>query len=98
MMLLAQYTPQLITGVAVFVAIFTHYWLPKKFWQPCFIAAIVSTLVGFLFLFYAPISLPVNVDSRYQLAVKMSYFTLGSSFVLALLIGYLMKLMPKFFK
>lgn len=98
MALLTQYMPQLVTSVAIFAAILTHYYLPRKFWQPCFIAAIISAIGGFCILVSWPIELPSDGVSQYQLAVKMSYFNFGSSFVLAILIGYLMKLMPKFFK
>ena len=94
---ISQYMPQVITGMAILVAILSHYWLQKKFWQPCFIAALLSTFIGFCFILVWPIQLPANVDSHYELAVNMSYFTLAFSFVLALLIGYVMKLMPKLF-
>ena len=98
MFFLVKFMPHIITSVAVFTAIFTHYFLSKKFWQPCFIAALISTGLAYCLLLYLPIELPSDTISQSTLALKMSYFTFGSSLVLAILIGYVMKLMPRFFK
>jgi hypothetical protein len=98
MFFLAKFMPHIITSVAVFTAIFTHYFLMKKFWQPCFIAALISTGVAYCLLLYLPIELPSETITQSALALKMSYFTFGSSLVLAILIGYVMKLMPGSFK
>lgn len=98
MLLIAKYMPHIITSIAVFCAIFTHYFLIKKFWQPCFIAAFLSTAFAYCLLLMLPIELPDSTISQSKLALKMSYFAFASSLVLAILIGYLMKIMPKYLK
>lgn len=97
-LILAKYAPILITGLALFLAIITHYILTKKFWQPCFIAAILSTVCGYFLILFLPISFPENVISASDLAKSMIYFTFGSSLVLAIIVGYMMKLMPSLLK
>lgn len=95
---LAKYAPLLITGISLFLAIVVHYILTKKFWQPCFIAAILSTVCAYCLILFLPISFPESVISRADVAKSMIYFTFGSSLVLAIIVGYLMKLMPSILK
>lgn len=95
MSLITQFMPQVITAVAIFSAIFTHFIMAKKFWQPCFIAAFISTFAAYCIILYFPVELQITVVSKDIIAKKMSYFAFGSSFVLAITIGYLMKLLPK---
>jgi len=98
MLFLLKYMPHLITGAAVFSAIFTHYFIKKPFWQPCFIAAFISTGIAYVLVRTLPVNVELSNISQSTLALKTSYFAFGSSFVIAILIGYLMKLMPKILK
>jgi len=89
--MLAKSLPLIITAVAIFLAIALHWFDKKRFLLPCALSALGSSVVagvGFYFL-----------ASEQQVAFPWSglRFAFISSFVVALLIGYLMKHLPDFF-
>lgn len=89
--MLAKSLPLIITAVAIFLSIALHWFDQKRFLLPCALSALGSSLVagvGFYLL-----------ASEQQIVFPWSglRFAFISSFVVALLIGYLMKYLPDFF-
>jgi len=89
--MLFKFLPILITASSFFIATALHWAYKKSFLLPCFLAAFASSVVAFLvfkFLMFAEQTEPVSIHWS---AVG---FAFSSGFLLALLVGYLMKYAP----
>ena len=89
--MLAKSLPLIITAVAIFLAIGLHWVDKKRFLLPCALSAIGASLiaaVGFYFL---------ASEQEIEFPWRGLRFAFLSSFVVALLIGYIMKYMPDLF-
>jgi len=91
--MLIKYIPIIITGASLFFAIGLHWLYKTSFLLPSLLAAISTSavsLVGFRFI-------TASDTSVSEMPWNAIGFAFGSGFVLALLIGYLMKYAPNLF-
>ena len=98
MSFLAQYTPHLITGVAIFSAILCHWAWPKRFWKPSLFCAAIASITAYLLFAFVPRQVDGNLLHEFPNLSEAIGFAFVSSFVVAVLIGYLMKFAPSLFK
>jgi hypothetical protein len=91
--MLIKYAPIIITGASLFVAIGLHWMYKTSFLLPSFLAAICTSAVSLVCFRLIAGSDP----SATQMPWNAIGFAFGSGFVLALLIGYLMKYAPNLF-
>jgi len=94
---LSQYTAHLITAIAIFAAIFTHWYWPKRFWLPCSWAAILSSATAAILFKFVPRAINGELLHEIPTILPIVGFAAVSSFVLAMLVGYLMKFAPSLF-
>lgn len=95
--MLVKFLPLLITGTSIAAAIALHWLYKKSFWLPSFLAASSSAVVSFILFKMLPkqeLLMPVGVV---QLAWNTIGFAFVSGFTVALLVGYLMKVVPLLF-
>jgi len=95
---LSQYTAHLITAIAIFAAIFTHWYWPKRFWLPCTLTAVLSTATAMILFSFVPRMINGELTRGIPHPVETIGFAIMSSFVLAMLVGYLLKFAPSLFK
>jgi hypothetical protein len=94
--MLIKYAPIIITGASLFIAIGLH-WMYKTVLLPSFFAAICTSAVSFLCFRLIAASNISDAEGVTQMPWNAIGFAFASGFVLALLIGYLMKLAPAIF-
>ncbi len=97
MSLIAQYTAHLITGIAIFAAIFLHWKWPKRYWQPSFLTAVITSVAAYGLLTFVPRMVNGELIHSVSYMPQTVGFAFVSSFVLAMLVGYLMKFAPTLF-
>ncbi|MFT6033002.1 MAG: H+/Cl- antiporter ClcA [Arenicella sp.] len=95
--MLIKYAPLIITGASFFIAIGLHWVYKTSFILPSFLAAICTSAVSFLCfrLIRAADVHPLTNDSL--VPWNAIGFAFGSGFVLAMLVGYLIKQAPTLF-
>lgn len=102
-MILAEYTPHILTGASLFLSIFIHWKAPRGYWKPSFVSAGLTALLALLLIFVLQDNY-LNIDSDAVLKTDWSLpiaAVAGLGFcyglIIALLIGYVMKVAPSFF-
>ena len=95
--MLVKYLPILITGASFFIAIAFHWVYKSSFLLPSLLAALCTSAVSFACFTLIPLPGLVDQANANPVPWNAMGFALGSGFVLALLIGYLMKYAPSFF-
>jgi len=96
--MLVKLLPVLITAASFFIAAMLHWVYKSSFMLPSFLAAFTTSTVVFLCFKLLPLpflSSQVNPD---KVPWNVIGFAFSSGFVLAILIGYLMKYAPNLFK
>ena len=96
--MLIKALPILITGASFFIAVAFHLLFKFSLLLPSLLAAICTSVIAFLC--FKLISNPELVDRSGQMTFDWItlVFSFGSGFVLAILVGYLMKLAPDLFE
>jgi hypothetical protein len=94
--MLIEYAPIIITGASLFIAIGLHC-MYKTILLPSFLAAICTSAVSFVCFRLIAVPTVSDTEGAAQMPWNAIVFAFGSGFVLALLIGYLMKLAPTIF-
>jgi len=95
--MLLKYLPVLITGASFFIAIGLHYFYKKSYFLPSFIAATATAVLSFFCFSLLPESGLENKLNPSSIPWNVIGFGFGSGFILALLVGYLMKYAPNLF-
>ena len=98
MSFLAEYTPHLITSVAIFSAILCHWTWPKRFWKPSLLSAALSSVAAYVLFVFVPRKNEDNLVQEFSYLSEAIGFAFISGFVVAMLVGYLMKFAPSLFK
>ena len=96
--MLAKYLPVLMTAASFFIAIALHWFYKASFLLPSFLAALGSSVLVFLCLRLLPLPFSAAQLEPDGIPWNVIGFSFVSSFVLAILIGYLMKYSPSLFK
>ncbi|GHA15762.1 hypothetical protein GCM10008090_26690 [Arenicella chitinivorans] len=102
-MFLSQYTPHLLTAGSLFVAIYLHARQSRlSFWQLSLWSAVGSAVLAITVIFFIHdnyLNLPVEVSALERLYAILMVCVLSFVYglILALLVGYVMKLAPSFF-
>ena len=95
--MLLKYLPIFITGSSFFIAIALHWIYKKSLFLPSFLAALCTGVVSFICFKLMPIAGNSGESIGVQISWNAIGFAFSSGFVLALLIGYLMKYAPNIF-
>lgn len=102
-MFLTQYTPHLLTAVSLFLAIFLHarqttLSLWGTSWRSAFASAFVAVLVIFVVHDnYLNFEVAPSLSEQVYAFTIVAMISFTYSLVLALLVGYVIKLAPSFF-
>jgi hypothetical protein len=102
-MLLDHYTPHLLAGASLFLAIFLHWRCPNAFWKPSLQSAGITAVLAMLVIFVLHenyLNLETASSDWIDLGkavglVVFSGFAYG--LIVAILVGYVVKLAPSFF-
>ena len=95
--MLLKYLPILITSASFFIAITLHWAYKTSFFLPSFLSALASAVVSFICFKLIPITEASDQSMTAQIPWNAIGFAFSSGFILALLIGYLMKYAPTLF-
>jgi len=94
--MLVKYLPILITGASFFIAIAIHWVYKKSLLFPSLIAALCTAVVSAIGFKFITLPGAATTSSGKNLPLDAVVFAFGSGFVLAVLVGYLMKYAPNF--
>jgi len=95
--MLLKFLPILITAASFLIAAVLHWYYKTSFLLPSFLAAIASSIVAFLGFRFLSIGMLANKTNQQSFPWDAIGFAFSSGFILALLVGYLMKYAPKLF-
>ncbi len=95
--MLLKFLPILITAASFLLAAVLHWYYKTSFLLPSFLAATASSIVAFLSFRFLPIGILASKTKEQGVPWDAIGFAFSSGFILALLVGYLMKYAPKLF-
>ncbi len=95
--MMIEYLPIFITGASFSIAIALHWAYKKSFFWPSFLAAVCSGVVSFVCFKLIPVATVTDQAVIAKVPWSAIGFAFSSGFVLALLVGYLMKYAPNLF-
>lgn len=102
-MSLAEYTPHILTGASLFFSIFIHWKMHKTYWKPSFISGASTALFALFLIFflqenYLNMNSAISSPSDWGVAgFAVAGFGFSYGFIIAVLIGYVIKVSPSFF-
>jgi hypothetical protein len=95
--MLIKYAPIIITGASFFIAIGLHWMYKTSFLLPSFLAAICTSAVSFACFRLISAAKVGDLENQTAMPWNAIGFAFASGFVMALLVGYLMKYAPTIF-
>lgn len=102
-MFLSQYTPHLLTAASLFLAIFLHARHTRmSLWGISWRSAVGSAVLALVVIFlihdnYLGLAAEVSATEHFNAVLMVGVLSFVYGLILALLVGYVMKLAPSFF-
>lgn len=97
-----HYTPHLLTASSLFLAIFLHARPRSGYWKASILSALLTALLAIIVIFglhqnYLQLVEPISLFDRLSVIVSVAVLGFSYGLVLALLVGYVLKIAPSFF-